>query len=283
VIKPPEALIWHLKSAARRKIYSILGQRSANLPQCYPFCFPAETFADFLDRSGLIPRNVEMVRRLAYTAAGVTYFADLETVRGVLSSVEFEKLAGALHETPAFALRLSVTPNSDINALLKYWGKGGREKAIKPLLTALARVPGGASINISCLLPPLARDRLYTYPVSWVDSAVTREDCFFTAMNFFNEIPDTNFFNGTYIQTVLCKEFARISGRPAYGDLVGVLNPNKGIVHMCVYIAKDFVFTKNGVDRAQPWVLMRMNDMLRAYRSPQDPVQVIFFRRQTPE
>jgi hypothetical protein len=229
----------------------------------------------------VIPRNVNKISRLAYTVSSVTYFADLQAVRAVLTSVEFEKLAGALHATPAVALRLCVTPSSDLNTLIKYWGRGGRENAIKPLLTALSKVPGGTSIDISCLLPPFARDRLYTYPVSWNDPAITREDCFFTAMNFFHETPDTNFFNGNYTQAILCNDFVRVTGRPAYGDLVGVLNPTKGIVHMCVYIAKDFVFTKNGVDRAQPWVLMRMDSMLRAYRSPQDPAQIIFFRRQT--
>jgi hypothetical protein len=281
VVTPPEALVWYLKSSSRRKIYSILGQSPVNVPQCYAFSFPAGTFADFLERNGVIPRNVNKISRLAYTVSSVTYFADLQAVRAVLTSVEFEKLAGALHATPAVALRLCVTPSSDVRTLIKYWGRGGRENAIKPLLTALSRAPGGTSIDISCLLPPFARDRLYTYPVSWNDPAITREDCFFTAMNFFHETPDTNFFNSDYIQTILCNDFVRVTGRPAYGDLVGVLNPTKGIVHMCVYIAKDFVFTKNGADRAQPWVLMRMDNMLRAYRSSQDPAQVIFFRRQT--
>jgi hypothetical protein len=48
--------------------------------------------------------------------------------------------------------------------------------------------------------------------------------------------------------------------------------------HMCVYIAADVVYTKNGVDPKQPWVLMRMKDLLALYTSDQ-PQQWRVFRK----
>jgi hypothetical protein len=270
-----------LNSASRRKIYSVLAQSPANFAQCAPFRFVPGTFLDFLVESGLTSRNVARISRLAYASSGITCFADLAAVQAVLSQTEFEKLVGALYETPALALRLHVTPDSDIDALARYWGKSGRESIIKPLLKALGKVPGGASINVSLLLPPFARDRLYTYPVSWNNPDAEREDCFFTAMNFFNESTDTNFLDANYTQTVLNAEFEPATGRPTYGDLVAVRNSTGGIVHMCVFVAKNVVFTKNGVNGAQPWVLMRMNDMLRIYQASQARGQVLFFRHRT--
>ena len=71
-----------------------------------------------------------------------------------------------------------------------------------PLLLVLLSVPhaapGGAAVNISYLMPTFARLRLYTYPDSWNDPDTSKQDCFFTTMNFFNETPDTNFFDAGY-------------------------------------------------------------------------------------
>jgi len=102
---------------------------------------------------------------------------------------------------------------------------------------------------------------------------------FFTAINFFNDAPDTNLFDHTYAKTILDNEFLPASGQPTYGDLVAVSGHSGAVIHLCVYIAKDFVFTKNGLDCAQPGVLMRMTDMLRCYCVPAMPRRVILFRR----
>lgn len=281
VITPPPTLVWFMKSTTRRSIYAALARSPANFAQCYPFRFLPGTFDDFLAQTGLSEPSIEKIQRLAYTSSGVACFTDLEAAHAALGADEFETLVEALYQTPALSLRLRVTPESDIDALVSYWGRGGREKLIKPLLKALAKVPGGASINISFLLPPFARNRLYTYPASWNSPAAEREDCFFTAMNFFNEAPDTNYLNETYTKQVLDTDFERVTGRPTYGDLVAVRGPSGAVVHVCVYLAKNYVFTKNGVDRAQPWVLMRMTDMLTLYRASAAPGQLTFFRRKS--
>lgn len=283
VITPPEPIIWYLNSSSRRKIYSVLAQSPTNFAQCYPFRFPPGTFDEFLTQSGLSAQDATRVNRLAYPDFGAVCFTDLEAVQTVLTPDEFDQLIGALYSTPAFCLRLHVTPYSDVDALVKYWGKGGREKLIKPLLKALGRVPGGAVINVSMLLPPFARTRLYTYPDAWDEPAKAREDCFFTALNFFNKTVNTNFFDANYSQATLKSDYVSTRDHPTYGDLIAVRNASGDFAHMCVYIAADFVFTKNGVDRAAPWVLMRMSDMLKIYHASESSGQVTIFRRRLPE
>jgi hypothetical protein len=49
---------------------------------------------------------------------------------------------------------------------------------------------------------------------------------------------------------------------------------------MCVYVADDVVFTKNGANTIQPWVLMKMSEMLGTYE-PERPFEVIVYRRKT--
>jgi hypothetical protein len=50
---------------------------------------------------------------------------------------------------------------------------------------------------------------------------------------------------------------------------------------MCVYLAADVVFTKNGANAIQPWVLMRIPEMLGVYQRLQ-PYQIVFYRRKNP-
>jgi hypothetical protein len=134
-------------------------------------------------------------------------------------------------------------------------------------------------MNISYLLPTFARLRLYTYPEAWDDATASQQDCFFTAMNFFNETPDTNFFDSVYSRKVLNSEYEPINEEPIFGDLIALFNDQGDAIHTCVYIADDFVFTKNGINAAQPWVLMRMADMLLIYYSPEKPGRILFLRR----
>jgi hypothetical protein len=278
VISPPEQLIWSLTPQSRRQIYSVLAKNPANFPQCFPFRFPLHGFDQKFRNSGLPIEQVQRLLALTYTNSDFLCFTDLQAAKAVLRPSEFQELVEILYELPAYILRLRVKPDSDVDALVRYWGKGGREKMIAPLLNALTKVPGGTVFNVSYLLPPFARLRLYTYPYTWNDPTAGRQDCFFTSMNFFNETPNTNFFDGDYTAKVLCSDYVPVRGAPTFGDVVTLVNAAGQAFHACVYIVDDFVFTKNGVNPEQPWVLMRISDMLMIYY-PNDKSGHIEFRR----
>ncbi len=279
ILTPPEVLVWFLSSEARQHIYSTLAKSPANHAQHLPFRFPLGGFEGEFQASGLPAADIETIRRFTYTNAGSLCFADLQAVQQVFKPSEFDDLVETLYELPAYRLRLRVRSDSDLNSLVKYWGRGGRGKLIAPLLESLSRVPGGASINISHFLPPFARLRLYTYPDSWNDNLAAREDCYFTSMNFFNDTANTNFFDAKYTRQTLDNEYIAITNDPGFGDLVTVLDSGGQSVHMCVYIADDFVFTKNGINPAAPWVLMKLSDMLMMYVPPSSTGHLLFFRR----
>ncbi len=40
---------------------------------------------------------------------------------------------------------------------------------------------------------------------------------------------------------------------------------NKTAIHVAAYVADDLMFTKNGEDFRQPWMLMHMADMMETY------------------
>jgi len=47
---------------------------------------------------------------------------------------------------------------------------------------------------------------------------------------------------------------------------------------MCVYIAADIVYTKNGGHHFQPWILMKLDDVMVQYASDK-PQQLRVFRK----
>jgi hypothetical protein len=280
-VRPPEQLVWSLTHGARQQIYSALAKSAANYPQCFPFRFPLNGFDLKFKDSGLPLEQLGRIKRLTYTNDAYLCFSDLETVKRVLKPEDFKDLIETLYIVPSYLLKLRINADSDIDGLIKYWGKGGREKRIAPILASLSKVPGGTSMNISYLLPTFARLRLYTYPEAWNDATASQQDCFFTAMNFFNETPDTNFFGSAYSRKVLDSEYEPVTGEPTLGDVITLFNDRGDAVHTCVYIADDFVFTKNGINSAQPWVLMRMADMLLIYYN--ESGRILFLRRKNPE
>jgi hypothetical protein len=261
VLTPPEQLVWSLSHRGRQQIYSALARSPLNYSQKFPFRFPLNGFDLKFKQSGLPAAQLDRIRRLTYTNGGYLCFTDLRAVQPFLKPADFKDLIESLYAVPTFLLRLRVAPDSDVEALAKYWGRGGREKMVAPILTALTKVPGGGAINLSYLLPPFARLRLYTFPEAWTDPTVTAQDCLFTAMNFFNETPDTNFLDGAYSRKVLESDYEPVPDNPTFGDVVTLFNQQGEAVHACVYIAADFVFTKNGINAEQPWVLMRLADM----------------------
>jgi hypothetical protein len=140
-------------------------------------------------------------------------------------------------------------------------------------------VPGGGSISIIALLPEFARNRLYTFPATWDDATMNRQDCAYTAMNFFNRVADTNFLDPDAIQRTLVRDYLPVGDRPMFGDLVQLADAKGMIFHMSVFLADDFVFTKNGVSPSEPWTIMRLQDMLTLYFANREEGKVLILRR----
>jgi hypothetical protein len=52
-------------------------------------------------------------------------------------------------------------------------------------------------------------------------------------------------------------------------------------LHMCVHIADEVVFTKNGANPQQPWILMKLPEMLDEYETSR-PYEIQIYLRKTP-
>ncbi len=122
-------------------------------------------------------------------------------------------------------------------------------------------------MNVVFLLPPFARDHLYRYAFSDPDDKGVRQDCYWSAFNFFCDTPDNRINDFSYMGEVLRRDYYSIEAPSQLGDLVFLgVGEQQNAIHAAAYVADDLVFTKNGEDVRQPWILMRMADMLASYK-----------------
>jgi hypothetical protein len=186
-------------------------------------------------------------------------------------------LVKALSHQSAVLMGIRVWPDTDIDKLLGYWTWPGGVRLMnaRPLLESLQRQRNGGAAGILYFLPPFARARLYTYPLPSQTGDPTM-DCHWSTMNFFNETPDNRFSDPAYTVAYLKNNFYKIAGATAYGDRIFLLDKNGNAIHSAVYLADDIVFTKNGNNFAQPWMLMHLKDLLAEYTSDEQPEIAVY-------
>ncbi len=286
VVYPPDPLVMSLSAETRSRLYRELALDKANTVSVDPYWFrPGRV--DFRFRgSDLSSKTMEVFKRLLYPGGeNVLLFADvLPAMRAIGDPIEQRKFARALTRKRALMARLLIDLDTDTNALADYWGARGRRKDVLPILNSLkynvvAGIERPAGINVIALLPPFARERLYNHADAGHASPGLKEDCFWSAFNFFADQTDDRVNDMDYLATVLQRDYYKIDAPTQVGDVVLVADDSGNAIHAANYIADDVVFTKNGISITQPWILQSMNDMLEAYRIKSRTLKVVYFRK----
>jgi hypothetical protein len=190
-------------------------------------------------------------------------------------------LTSALSRQSAVLARLMVRPDTDIDKIASYWSNvpNVRFTDLRPLLESLKQLPEGGTISLLYLLPKFARDRLYTFPLPPQPGEPTM-DCHWTTFNFSNETPDNRFNDPDYAVRYIQKNYYPIAAPSLYGDILLLMNDKNEVKHSAVYLADNIVYTKNGNNFRQPWMLMRIPDLLATYPNT-PPMRPIYMRRKT--
>ena len=282
-IRPPETIVWNLTPKARANLYRGLGLFMENPNHYAAFFYDPEHLGEHLAFSGLKAETVELFKRLLYPAGHLVRFADQDLVLRTLSDrQEKVRFVKTVARQNTMLIKLRVNPNSDLEELMRYWGASGRAKDIRPLLESLARVSGGCKIDLAHLLPPFARQRIYTFPNPNGNDTALTQDCHWSSFNFFKEIPENDFFNPQEGGAKIEAEYDHIginSGGARFGDLIFLQNTQGVMVHSAVFIADDIVFTKNGASAAQPWVFMKLDELLPIYELPNGKLNLLVYRK----
>lgn len=283
VLRPDDQTVLSLGDELRSRIYLLLADNPLNRAQVAPVYFSKGDVAGYFRGKFAPAQGVEaLAARLVYHRNGYAYFSDMEVLARAakLDDKDKVKLRLALSATPVVMARVLVAPDANVDALVNYWAlsiPGVLLKDLRPLFDAQRQLPGGGAVSILYVLPPLARSNLYTTPLPTQDGQAL-PDCHFTALNFFNAIADPRLADLAYASRYISENYYEIGapGRP--GDLVILLNGEGNVIHSATYLAGDLVYTKNGVNLGQPWVLMHRDDMIGTY-SVREKVRVGYMRR----
>ncbi len=271
-----------LSPQARRHIYPHFTFDNRTVMGRLIYAFPADRFDEFFGRSGLPPETVSLVRKLSYQSGSYLFFADMPLAMKTLNTPALKlKLVKAALTKPTYVLRLHFTPDTDVEGLEHYWIRAGWGVDLRSLIESLARIPGGARIDLIELLPPIPSSNLYTFPFPTLRPPDQVQDCHWSSLNFFRDAPDPLSLTAEYKQKVFNSDYFPVLDDPRYGDIVALTNQNGTILHTAVYLADDFVYTKNSGNYRDPFILMRIPEMLDLFSGtvPEDQKLEVHYLR----
>jgi hypothetical protein len=285
IVRPDSETILSLAPPVRDAIYSVLAQTNRNMPQRVPWSIRTEDFEPALAASRLSPEAQDAIRRVAFQRGNRTCVSDGSTVLNTTESMEDKLIASRLLcSASTYLVKLYVPHDADIDQLSAYWCGRGRRKDLRPMLESLAAMPNGGTLDIAHLLPAFARQRLYIYPHPAQTLDGVKRDCHWTSLNFFSLVPNDGLSDPEKVRRHVVEEYYRISETPQFGDIVFFSLSNGDIIHSCVYLAANLVFTKNGDSVFQPWSIMDLQDVNEIYSYlPKDGVQVHYWRNRNHE
>lgn len=281
-LTPTAEFLFSLSAANRAKLYPALAGFGVNLYLDYPYIFPAETIESIYADARLNPDDVALLKQLVYPNGAAQQLSDYQFLLNQIPTTERRvALTRSLSRQSAVLARLVVKPDTDIDKIAQYWGNvpGVRFTDVRPLLESLKQLPEGGNISLLYLLPKFARDRLYTFPLPPQPGEPTM-DCHWTTFNFSNETPDNRFNDPVFAVQYIQKNYYQIAAPSLYGDVLLLMNEKNEIKHSAIYLADDLVFTKNGNNYRQPWMLMRISDLIATYPST-PPMRAVYMRKKS--
>ena len=282
VLQPSEKFLLSMDKKTRANLYLKLAAHPQNFYQANPL-FDHEKDLECLIK-GNVSNHTEILRmyeKLTYERNGYSYFSDPEIILRKLDQDPGGRAAFLKFLTTIDAVMASilVKPDSQIDLPVMYWGlptPGLRVKDLYPLFEAQKSLPSGGAIPVSSLLPEKARELLYKTPLA-TTSQEAPPDCHVAALSFFSQNPDPRLNDTKYVARYLTENYYEIGKPSLTGDLILLVNSRNILIHSAVHLAGDIVFSKNGTNIGQPWVLMHEKDMIGLF-SALEPVSIRYMR-----
>jgi hypothetical protein len=282
IVAPSQELILSLSPDQRKAIYTLLGQTPDNPFDKVKVWFRADSFEEQFEHSGLSTQTIDLVKQMSFPRGKLLFFCDAKTVLNTLGTYDEKvRLMKTLLRKRTLLMKLRVTPDTRIEPLVNYWGKAARGMDLRPLLESLANVPGGARLDLVHLLPPIPSANLYTFPFPSTDPGEIPKDCHWASFNFFRNPPVTRYADLQSVTEALQTDYYPVLSDPRYGDIVVLVKAPNQILHTAVFIADNIVYTKNGPSFAEPFLLMRMPDLVDLFSGmipENEQLQVFYFR-----
>jgi len=262
---PPVSLLLELRPEVRAAVYAELARSPLN-PDHFGPMFLFGDPEDWLEGRDLSEAQQDLVRRLRWQRGGHWRFSDVSAlIQAARSAPEILAARRFMTRRQAWRLWLEPPASGEQAAFLRHWTAEERHLETQALLTALAAGRAGGPLELALLLPPLARERVYTYP-SLRDAVAGRlPDCNWTALNFFASRPETYYLDPQPAYLELTQNYREVAAPGSFGDLACFISREGLVFHSCVVLGDGFVFTKNGEGLFAPWLIMPLRDLDAIY------------------
>ncbi|HVT46581.1 MAG TPA: hypothetical protein VHD57_02240 [Vicinamibacterales bacterium] len=280
VVRPDERWLIGMPPDVRARIYLKLGRSPLNFEQITAYRYFGATSEAWLGSVPIEPATRRLVDPLIYRIGDFEYFADVDRIRSQIDDPEeLQRLVKGLLRVATVVVDLHVDNPSDVKAITDYWGLGGHQTDIRPLLESIAGT--GHAIDVSHLLPIFVRQHLYRYPKLGVEDLEkpVLANCFWTALNFFNDVPDDKYLNVNVAVETLKRDYYVVNDDYQLGDIVAFSDGGGNLFHVAVYIADGLVFGKNGLSPLAPWTILPLDQIKGHYIEEADGWQVTYHRR----
>ena len=276
-VEPTAAVVLNIAPAARRAIYKLL----ANSDSGGLVYVPTKNLDERFRKNHVSSDTIALFNKCSCSVGRSSVFTGMSYMLSAIPNYD-EKVhfLQSLMQQETLLIYLQIPPHSDVAALTRYWGKSSWTADVKPMLESLAENGRQVPLDINELLPPIPEGLLYTYPVQQnpMNGPTIRQDCFWTAFNFFRDIPDNNFTNVAYTAQKLREDYIPVYADPRYGDLVLYTGLNDYVIHAAVFIADDIVYTKNGYGALYPWHFTTIKELAEIYSFSLPPNQTVHIR-----
>ncbi|MDB6116228.1 MAG: hypothetical protein JWO08_9 [Verrucomicrobiaceae bacterium] len=272
----PELLL-ALTQDQRSVIYRELSASSLNPMHAAPAYVVAENPEDWLSDAHITDEQKKMVRQLLWKDYDMLAFSDVSILlAGAKTDAEIAKVFKFMTRVRSLMVTLKLSPGSDPKPLAEYWTAEGRETECLPLILSATERQGMGSIDLTHLLPPMARTYLYTFPTLESGAEGRLPDCQWTALNFFHSTPHDYFLDARLTATHLTEAYETVEGPYRYGDVLEFIDGRGDAQHACVFLADNIVFTKNGEGMIKPWIMMWLADVKKLYQ--REDCRVVAYR-----
>ncbi len=264
-VTPWPELVVGMGTEVRTRLYRHLARFLSNPPQVEPIAFHKDQWEQRISEARLSAGTIERLEEVLWPAGEFRLLSDFPFVcRTIEDREERERFLAILSHSQAQMVSLRIPTSARIDDLVDWWDRGRKRKSLGLLLDSLRRTPGGGTLDIVHLLPPLPRSLLNTFTAR----GMREFNCHWTAMNFFAEVPRDAYLDEDTYSRIIKEEYVEVPADDArFGDIIILVDHQHTgrVMHSCNYIAADIVFTKNGYNPREPWKLMHLQDVERIY------------------
>jgi hypothetical protein len=248
---PPAYEVENLNPSVRSRLYAQLSRYAINEFHENPVLILTDSIDDWYASSSIRKEVVEAIKKLAYKRGDAWAVSDLPLIlRLAESEKEARQIFKVFTRTRTYLVKIKIEDSLDIDMVRNYWsiaGKSFRLKSLEPLLASIQESGRETELDIAHLIPALPRKLIYNYPGASYVVKGTMPDCHWTSLNFFNYEPHEYLLDPVFATNRVLEGYTPVDPPYKYGDILFYVRESDGdAFHSCIYLADQYVFTKNG-------------------------------------